>query len=123
MCAIVLGFHIIGMYLTVKVYAYNKHFVPRGTIDWNKRVPENLIIGTGAGVTLLGIILSVIAVINWQRVGFGALNPDQIMRITIPAIMLIIVGAEGISTGFIIGIMKIKSNPAFSDIQPREQKK
>lgn len=122
MCAIVIGAHIIGMYLTVKVYAYNKHFVPRGEVDWNERVPENLIIWGGGIVALLGILLSIYALITWKRTGFGDLDPERIMRITIPAIMLLQVGVGGICTGFIIGMMKIKSNPAYQDKKADEQK-
>ena len=122
MCAIVMGWHIIGMYLTVKVYAYNKHFAVRDEKDWNKLVPENLVIGGGAFVAALGVILSIIAFINWQRIGFGDLIPEQTMRLAIPAILLLLVGSDSISTGFIIGILKIKSNPIYLEKQAYEQK-
>ncbi len=109
-CSIVIGINIIGMYLVVKVYAYNKHFSKPDNINWNKRVDEDLIIGISSLLALFGLLLSIISVVNWARTGFGNLNPEQIMRITIPAILFLQIGVSGIFMGFIIGIMKIKAN-------------
>ena len=106
--AIVIGMNTIGMYLIVKVYAYTHHFTAYEKTDWNDAVRENNIIACGAFLTLAGILLTVYALMKWQRTGFGDLDPLQIMRIVIPAILLLQAGIESIFTGFIIGIMKIR---------------
>ena len=108
-CLIVLGLSILQMYLIVKVYAYNHRFLPHNRIDWNKKVQEDRIIGLGALTVLLGIILSIIAVETWKSYGMGDLNAEQTMRIVIPAVLCLTVGFQEIFTGFIIGVMKVRT--------------
>lgn len=39
----------------------------------------------------------------------GDLNAEQTMRIVIPAVLCLIVGFQAICTGFMIGVMKVKT--------------
>ena len=114
-CAIVIGLNIIGMYIIVKVYAHNHHFAAFEKTNWNKLVPENTVIACGALLTLAGILLMIYAVIKWHQTGFGDLDPNHIMRIVIPSILLMQVGIESICIGFIIGIVKIKVDPSIPE--------
>lgn len=105
---IILGFNIISMFLLVKLYAYNHHFLPCKGTDWNNRLKEDLFIFLGMLLLTIGIILSIFAVSVWSIVGFGFLVPEQIMRITIPAATLIAIGTQSIFTGFIMSIVKVR---------------
>ena len=106
---IILGFNIISMFFIVKIYAFNHEFLPKREVNWNKKLDEDSFIFGGIIPVLIGIILSVIALTSWGDTGFGQLNPETIMRLTIPAVTLIAIGVQSIFTGFIIGIMKVKS--------------
>jgi len=106
---IILGFNIISMFFIVKIYAFNHEFLPKREVNWNKKLDEDSFIFGGIIPVLIGIILSVIALTSWEDTGFGQLNPETIMRLTIPAVTLIAIGVQSIFTGFIIGIMKVKS--------------
>lgn len=108
-CLIVIGLSILQMYLIAKVYAYNHDFLPRKGVDWNKKVPEDRIMAVGGVVALAGIVLSVIAVETWKAKSMGDLNAEQTMRIVIPAVLCLMVGIQSVCTGFIIGMMKIKT--------------
>jgi hypothetical protein len=56
---------------------------------------------------LLGLLSTIIAFIVWGQHGFGDIDPSDMMRITIPALVGIIVGAEGMFAGFFIGILRL----------------
>lgn len=77
--------------------------------DYNDRIAENRTILRGAILTLVGLILSIIAVKAWKSTGFGDLEPEKVMRIVIPAVTFLEIGIQNITTGFLIGMMKIRS--------------
>ena len=108
-CMIIIGLHAISMYKIAKVYAYNHLATFRDEVNWNDRIVENRIILRGAILTLLGFILSIIAVKTWKSTGFGDLEPEKVMRIVIPAVTFLEIGIQNITTGFLIGMMKIRS--------------
>ena len=108
-CLIIIGLSILQMYLIVKVYAYNHNFLPKKQTDWNHKIREDRIIATGAGIVILGIVLSIIAVETWKASSMGDLNAEQTMRIVIPAVLCLIVGFQSIFTGFMVGVMKIRT--------------
>ena len=107
---IALGFNIISMFLIVKLYAYNHGFLPKKDIDWNKRLKEDRFIFLGLLAVIAGIVLSIVAVSSWKTTGFGELDPEVTMRLTIPAVILIVVGIQSQLSGFIMSIIKVKSN-------------
>ena len=108
-CMIIIGLHAISMYKIAKVYAYNHLATFRDEVNWNERIVENRIILRGAILTLLGFILIIIAVKTWKSAGLGDLEPEKDMRIVIPAVTFLEIGIQNITTGFLIGMMKIRS--------------
>lgn len=108
-CLIIIGLSILQMYLIVKVYAYNHNFLPKKQTDWNHKIREDRMIAIGAGIVILGIVLSIIAVETWKASSMGDLNAEQTMRIVIPAVLCLIVGFQSIFTGFMVGVMKIRT--------------
>ena len=108
-CLIIIGLSILQMYMIVKVFAYNHDFLPKNQIDWNHKIKEDRIIALGAGIVLIGIVLSIIALQTCRSFSMGDLNAEETMRIVIPAVLCLIVGFQSIFTGFIVGVMKIKT--------------
>ena len=108
-CSVIIGFSILQMYLIVKVYAYNHGFLPSNTVDWNSQCDENKIIAIGAALTLAGLILSIVGVESWKASLLGDLDPEMTMRIVIPAVLCLVTGIQSISTGFVAGVMKIRT--------------
>lgn len=106
---IILGFNISSMFLLVKLYAYNHNLLPRIGTDWNHRLNEDSFIFVGALICCVGVIMSVFAVLYWKSRGYGELIPDQIMKITIPAVTMIGIGVQSILVGFLMSIIKIKA--------------
>mgnify|MGYP006992141722 CR=1 FL=1 len=62
----------------------------------------------GVLLFIAGIVFSILAVTVWSKVSFGELNPNRIMRLTIPSFTAILLGAELIFSSFFIGILQIE---------------
>jgi glycosyltransferase involved in cell wall biosynthesis len=61
----------------------------------------------GAVMVLAGIIALVAAVVSWQAVGFGNLDPSLTMREVIPAVLLLAIGTQTVFASFFISILSI----------------
>lgn len=107
--AIVIGLHILSMYRIVRVYAFNHLANYPDKTDWNRKIEENKLILFGAILTFTGIALSIAALVIWKHTGYGDLDPERVMRLVIPAVMLLETGIQNIFTGFLVGMMKIRS--------------
>lgn len=110
MLFILLGINIIYYYVFTKTYARKTRFIPDNKIT-NKisEFPVDKGIFAGIILTVLGILLSILAVIVWGKNSFGELIPEQIMRIIIPAVTMIAIGIETIFASFFMGILQIKT--------------
>jgi glycosyltransferase involved in cell wall biosynthesis len=108
-CAVMVfvGFNLISFHVYVKIYAKNVKFIKLEK-TFAERLNANNCTSTGMFVAFIGIIITVAALLLWRREGFGGLNPEKFMRITIPAATLISVGIQLIFSGFFIDILKIK---------------
>ncbi len=105
----VVGFQIILFSLFAKVYAMNSGMHPREDKFTNFLSKITLEKGLIVGVILsiIGFGLTIYSIILWKNREFGALDPVDVMPITIPAIYLIIVGVQLIFASFFLGILNI----------------
>ena len=106
---IILGFNIISMFFIVKLYAYNHNFLPKKEMDWNQKLKEDAFIFSGMILIVVGMVLSIIAVLKWKVTGFGGLIPEEIMRTTISAVTMIAIGIQSLFAGFVMSIVKVKN--------------
>ena len=92
-------------------YAVFQGFLPYHKKDRyiNNKETEDKSIFIGIVLIIIGIILGLAAVFSWKENDLGILDPEQMMRIVIPSFLLLIVGVQQICTGFVLGIMKIKT--------------
>jgi hypothetical protein len=65
-------------------------------------------IGTGIFVVALGVGGVFYAVLQWGHSSFGALVPSEMMRITIPSVAAVAVGAQIVFGGFLLGFIEIE---------------
>ena len=105
----VVGFQIILFSLFAKVYAMNSGMHPKEdkfTNILSKITLEKGLIG-GVILTIIGFGLTIYSIILWKNSEFGALNPVDVMPVTIPAVYLIIIGVQLIFASFFLGILNI----------------
>ena len=62
----------------------------------------------GALFCLVALIGSIIAVVIWSNHGFGDLEPEKILRLTIPMLILFVCGIQLMFSSFFLGILEIK---------------
>ena len=105
-----LGVHTLMYSLFVRSYASVTGFIPtESKLDrWLEDISTERGVVIGLLLFFAGIIITIIAFCIWGNTGFGGLSPENMMRITIPAMLLIVVGIEVIFGSFFIGILHIR---------------
>jgi glycosyltransferase involved in cell wall biosynthesis len=107
--AVVAGYQSLAFAVSTKLYAVSHGLLPRdGRIAGLLEV-VNLERGLllGAGLILGGLALLVVAVLEWQRVGFGALDYAHTMRQVIPGVTLAALGLQTVLTSFFLAIFRL----------------
>ena len=115
----IIGASTIQFALFTKTYAKNSGFIP---VDGRHaaKFTEDRVILAGAVMLSIGIAATVAAVFWWSRNSFGALDPQRVMRLTIPALTAMAVGVQMIFGGFFIGILNIRHKQAAGSEEERE---
>lgn len=104
---LLIGINTILFNLFTKTYAEVTGFIP---MKEKKKsfFTEDKGIFLGAVMFIIGLIMTIIALVIWNGTSFGALDPQKMMRLTIPAVTLMIAGIQILFAGFFVGILKIK---------------
>jgi hypothetical protein len=64
----------------------------------------------GMGLALVGFAWSAAAFWQWRDTGFGALDPREMMRETIPASALMVGGMQVMLASFLVSLLKYKDD-------------
>jgi glycosyltransferase involved in cell wall biosynthesis len=104
---IIVGFHLTSFHAFTKIYAINAKFIKVENSFFAKLNTEKCAV-SGLVAILIGIAMTVLAFVLWGRESFGELDPERFMRLTIPAVTLIVVGIQLLFSGFFIDILRIK---------------
>jgi hypothetical protein len=110
--AIILGLQTIEFAVFSKVIAIEHKMLPKDDKLTQSLKVFTLERGIAIGVTLLviGIIISAVAVDIWGKASYGTLNARFIMRITVPALTLVITGIQMIFASFLLHILDVNYN-------------
>ena len=108
--AVMVGANLVMFSLFVRSYASVTGFIPtEGKLDkWLEGTSTERGVVIGLVMFLLGVAATIAAFCLWGKAGFGGLSPESMMRITIPAMLFIVVGIEMVFASFFIGILHIK---------------
>ncbi len=108
--AMMVGFNLVMFSLFVRSYASVTGFIPtESRLDrWLGETSTEKGVLLGIFLFLAGIAVTIAAFCIWGKTGFGGLSPESMMRITIPAMLLIVVGIEVVFGSFFIGILHIR---------------
>jgi glycosyltransferase involved in cell wall biosynthesis len=64
-------------------------------------------IGAGVILVIAGAAGALYAIFKWSHISFGALVPSDMMRITIPSVTTLAIGAQIVFGGFMLGFIEI----------------
>ncbi|MCI8402354.1 MAG: glycosyltransferase family 2 protein [Lachnospiraceae bacterium] len=103
----IIGVSTVQFAVFTKTYAKNSGFIPVDT-SRTEKLTEDRVILAGGIFLLIGVAATVAALVLWGKQSFGALDPQYIMRLTIPALTAMAVGVQMIFGGFFIGILNIR---------------
>jgi glycosyltransferase involved in cell wall biosynthesis len=106
-----IGYQLIVFAVFTKVFAMREGFHPpnRNYSAMFRYVQLETGLALGALMFALGVAGTVIAVLSWGAVGFGALDPRLTMREIIPAAVLLTLGVQTIFASFFLSILGIDS--------------
>lgn len=105
----VIGINIATFSVFVKIYAYNTGFLPKNkSIEKMSEFNVDKGIFLGFIMVVIGVLLSLAAVLYWKSQGFSQLQPEKVMRLVIPALTIIEIGIQFIFSSFFIGVLAIK---------------
>jgi hypothetical protein len=62
----------------------------------------------GFAMFVAGVIGAVLAVLAWRANGFGPLDAVAAMRVVIPSVTLMILGAQGVMGSFFLSVLGLR---------------
>jgi len=104
-----IGYQLVLFAVFTKIFAIRMGFHPPHPLLLRIFKFVNLEVGVLAGtlMVLAGMVGLVAAVVSWQAVGFGNLDPSLTMREVIPAVVLLALGTQTVFASFFISILSI----------------
>lgn len=103
------GINIVQFSIFTKIYAANTKYIPMtSSIQKISKITTEKGAFVGFVLFSLGLLITIGALVIWGKNSFGDLNPEKIMRITIPALVLMQVGVQMFFGSFFIGVLNIK---------------
>ena len=107
--AIVLGYQCLLLFAFAKLMAVEAGLHPLSTRFWILERASTLerFVVIGAGLSLVGVVLGVIAAGKWSLSGFGNLHPTVTIRLVICSVVFMLLGAQTALAGFFFGLMNL----------------
>lgn len=108
--SIFVGFQLLFFFVFSRTYASLNGLLPKGKLHhlYKKSfsLEKGLIIG--ALLLLAGLVLTIMAWVNWSAVDFGGLQPRQTLRLVLPSVFCIIGGIQIAQSSFLLSILELK---------------
>ena len=105
----IIGFQLILYFILTIKYAEKTKFIPTTKLDTILiKFTMNTGIFIGAILVILGLIGSIVAISVWSSTGFGSLEADKMLRLTIPLLVMFVCGMQLMFSSFFLGILEIK---------------
>ena len=105
---LMIGVNLILFNAFTRTYARVTGFIPMPENEKKKFFTVDKGIFIGAVLFIIGLVLTIMALVGWNSRNFGQLNPQEMMRLTIPAVTFMVTGVQVLFGSFFIGILEIK---------------
>lgn len=106
----VVGYQAVLFAILAKIYAQHEGFrIPRSrSFD---RLEKRISLESGAllGVALfvIGLAIAIAQLSGWAASGFGPLEAGDVVRVAIPASLLMMLGAQSVMAGMFLGVLSV----------------
>lgn len=105
--AVLLGSQLIGFGVLARLYGVASNLWPSSASVERFRARFSVERGCvlGGALVALGLTGTGAALVQWGDAGFGAMEPVQLMRLAIPAMLATVLGLQTVFTSFLIGLI------------------
>jgi len=108
--ATVLGAQLVSFWAFAEIFAMGEGLIPADPKLVRAFDYVTLEVGLAIGVAMLvsGLLGAIIAVQVWRMTGYGPLNAAATMRVVIPSVTLMILGAQAIMSSFFLSVLGLR---------------
>jgi hypothetical protein len=108
--ALVLGTQSMFFWTFTKIFAITEGLLPPDPLldKLFRFVTLEVGLAVGAALFLVGLAMAFVAVAGWGRAHFGPLDPQASLRLVIPAVTLMILGAQGVMGSFFLSVLGLR---------------
>ena len=108
--AVLLGAQSVLFAVFTKTFAAQEGLVPADPrVD---RLYQHVTLETGlvvsGAVLVAGLALAVLSLSSWAHTGYGAMDVGRTMRLVIPAMLLMVLGAQGVLASFFLSVLGLR---------------
>jgi glycosyltransferase involved in cell wall biosynthesis len=106
----IIGYQALWFGLLMQTYAESRGILPAGRMKGIRQfltLERGLILGVL--LILVGLFVAVVSVLRWRSADFGALDPTENVRVIVPAILGLVLGAQTVLGSFSIGVLGIRT--------------
>ena len=106
----VLGAQLVSFWAFAEIFAMGEGLVPADPKLMTAFDYVTLEVGLAIGFAMLvaGLLGAIVAVQVWRSTGYGPLDAAATMRVVIPSVTLMILGAQGIMSSFFLSVLGLK---------------
>jgi glycosyltransferase involved in cell wall biosynthesis len=110
---VILGFQAVNFAVFTKIFAMTNDLLPEDPRLTRLFRFVTLEVGIGVGTVLVavGLTASAFAFHSWSAEAYGPLEPTNVMRITIPAVLALTLGFEIILSSFFLSVLGLRRRP------------
>jgi glycosyltransferase involved in cell wall biosynthesis len=108
--SMLVGFQLIAFAVFTKVFAITEGLLPEDARlnRWFEYVKLETGLVVGGFLVLLGVGGSIFALCSWARTSFGPMNTESLLRIVMPSVFSLAVGAQIIFSSFFLSILGLR---------------
>jgi glycosyltransferase involved in cell wall biosynthesis len=108
--AVVLGYEAVVFAVLSRIFAVTAGLLPGDPrVDGAlRRVTLEVGLLAGAGLMLAGIAGTVVAMVQWGSRDFGPLDFSDSMRVVVPSLVALMLGAETVFASFFVGVLGVQ---------------
>jgi len=108
--SMLVGFQLLAFAVFTKVFAITEGLLPEDPrlnrfFEYIK-LETGLVVG--AVLVVLGIGGSLFALSNWARASFGPMNSERLLRVVLPSVFALVLGAQVIFSSFFLSILGLR---------------
>jgi hypothetical protein len=108
--ATVLGAQLIFFWTFAEIFAMGEGLIPADPrlVASFRYVTLEVGLAIGFAMFVSGVLGALVAVQQWRATGFGPLDAAATMRVVIPSVTLMILGAQGIMSSFFLSVLGLR---------------